>query len=106
MLKSGWVCWVSHHQKVVYFDSHNRSDVVEYRTSFLTKLHELDKKSLTCDGNTPNLQEEERPIIRVGHDETTFYANCDQTYFWGDDESNVLRQKSLGQSIMVSDFVD
>ena len=91
-----------HHQKGVYFDGHNRSDVVEYRTSF---LNELDKKSLTCDGNT---QEGKRPIIRVAHDESTLYANCDQTYmyFWGDDESNVLRQKSLGQSIMVSDFVN
>ena len=69
-----------HHQKSVYFDGHNRSDVVEYRTSFLTKLHEHDKKLLTCDGNTPNLQEGERPIIGVSHDESTFYANCDQTY--------------------------
>ena len=30
-----------HHQKGVYFDGHNRSDVVEYRKSFLTELHEL-----------------------------------------------------------------
>ena len=40
------------------------------------------------------------------HDESTYYANCDQTYFWGDDETNVIKQKSLGSSLMVSDFVD
>ena len=40
------------------------------------------------------------------HDESTYYANCDQSYFWGDEHTNVLKQKSLGQSIMVSDFVD
>ena len=28
----------------------------------------------------------------------------DQSYFWGDEHTNVLKQKSLGQSIMVSDF--
>ena len=26
--------------------------------------------------------------------------------FWGDNDINVLRQKSLGASIMVSDFID
>ena len=40
------------------------------------------------------------------HDECTYYANSDQSYFWGDSETNVLRQKSLGASIMVSDLID
>ena len=48
----------------------------------------------------------EKPYIRVVHDECTYYANCDQTFFWGDDETSVIRQKSLGGSIMVSDFID
>ena len=51
-------------------------------------------------------QQGEKPLIRVVHDKSTFYANCDQSYFWGDDETNVLRHKSLGYSIMVSDFID
>ena len=94
-----------HHQKGVYFDGHDRSDVVEYRTNFLATMAELDKKSITYEGNVPEL-EDELPLIRVVHDESTFHANSDQTYFWGDDETNVLRQKSLGAAIMVSDFVD
>ena len=40
------------------------------------------------------------------HDECTYYANSDQSYFSGDSETNVLRQKSLGASIMVSDLID
>ena len=43
-------------------------------------------------------------MIRVVHDECTFYANSDQSFFWGDGHTNVLRQKSLGASIIVSDF--
>lgn len=70
------------------------------------KMVDLDKKSLTVNGNTPELLSTEKPLIRVVHDECTYYANCDQSFFWGDDHTNVLRQKSLGASIMVSDFVD
>ena len=43
--------------------------------------------------------------IRVCHDESTFYSNADQTRFWNDGQSQVLRQKALGSSIMVSDFI-
>ena len=94
-----------HHQKGVYFDGHDRSDVVAYRNSFLADMEALDKRSITFDGNIPELAGE-KPLIRVVHDESTFHANCDQSYFWGDENTNVLRQKSLGAGIMVSDFVD
>lgn len=94
-----------HHQKGVYFDGHDRSDVVQYRNDFLATMQELDKKSITYDGVIPEL-EGELPLIRVVHDESTFHANCDQSYFWGDESTNVLRQKSLGAAIMVSDFID
>ena len=80
--------------------------MVVYRSEFLKQMEDLDKKSITCEGNTPSLQSGEKPLIRVVHDECTYYANSDQTYFWGDSETNVLRQKSLGASIMVSDFID
>ena len=89
-----------HHQKGVYFYGHDRDDVVMYRNSFLKTMEELDKRSITCDSNTPQLASGEKPLIRVVHDE------CDQSYFWGDDHTNVLWQKSHGVSIMVSDFTD
>ena len=95
-----------HHQKGVYFNGHDRRDVVEHRKEFLSKLAKLDKKTISCDGPPPQLPDGERPIIRVVHDESTYYANCDQTYFWGDDETNVIKQKkSLGSSLMVSDLL-
>ena len=95
-----------HHQKGVYFDGHDREDVVVYREEFLRMMDELDRKSLTCTGHVPTLSPGEKPLIRVAHYECTFYANCDQTLFWADSDTNVLRQKSLGASIMVSDFID
>ena len=47
---------------------------------------------------------DERPLIQVHHDESTFYAN--QTFPWADDEVRILKQKSLGQAITVSDFIE
>ena len=95
-----------HHQKGVYFDGHDREDVVQYRNDFLSKMNDLDEKSVACDGLPPQLGEGEKLLIRVVHDESTFYSNYDQSYYWGDDMTNVLRQKSLGSSIMVSEFID
>ena len=52
---------------------------MQYRNEFLEKINELDKKSLTCNGTIPQLEEGEKPLIRVVHDESTYYANSDQT---------------------------
>ena len=95
-----------HHHKGVYFDGHEREDVVAYRKQFLDKLAELDRRTITSDGIRPELEDGEKPLIRVVHDESTFYANASQTFSWCDGETQVLRQKSLGAAIMVSDHVD
>ena len=73
-----------HHQKGVYFDGHDREDVVVYREEFLRMMDDLDRKSLTCTGNVTIFSPGGKPLIRVAHDECTFYANCHQTFFWAD----------------------
>ena len=52
----------------------------------------------------PSLADGEKKDIRIYHDESTFYVNADQTRFWSDGQCQVLYQKSLEVSIMVSDF--
>ena len=47
------------------------ADVVEHRKEFLSKLAELDNKTITCDGPPLQLPDGERPIIIV-HDESTY----------------------------------
>ena len=42
----------------------------------------------------------------VYHDESTFYSNADQSDYWSDGRMIILKQKSLGQAIMVSDFIE
>ena len=105
-------CWLHHlgfnisnHQKGVFFDGHEREDVVVYRSDFLEKLAKLDETTITPAQQSPCVADGEQLYIRVVHDESTFYSNADQTRFWNDGEAQVLRQKSLGSSIMVSDFL-
>ena len=94
-----------YHKKGVYFDGHERQDVVDYREQFVKQLHQLDRRCI-YDGHEPELLEGEKPVIQIHHDESTFYANADQSHYWADDHVAVLKQKSLGQAIMVSNFVE
>ena len=93
------------HHKAVYFDGHERDDIIEYRKAFIDRLLEVDRRCM-YPGHTPELHSGEKPLIQLHHDESTFYANADQAKYWSDDTINILKQKSLGQAIMVSDFIE
>ena len=43
--------------------------------------------------------------IFIFHDESTFNANDDEALQWGRPESQIIRPKSRGSEIMVSDFI-
>lgn len=76
----------------------NRSDLLE-------QLEELNSKTIIPGRPLPQLQDGVKSLLRVVYDESGFYANADQSQFWSDGERNLLRQKSLVQSNMVSDFM-
>lgn len=82
--------------KGVYFDGHEREDVVEDRKAYLNTLYTLSVRILTR--TTPAL-DPSSPLIRVFHDESTFHSNADQTFHGSDGTKQALKQKSL----MVSD---
>lgn len=90
--------------KGVYFDGHERDDVVAGSRAYLATLQSYESRMWTY--NTPAPDPAIRPLIRIFHDESTFYANADQSFHWTDGKKQVLKQKSLGQAIMVSDFVE
>ena len=93
---------MSDHHKGVFFDGHDRGDVVMYRNDLLKQLAKLDKTTVTPSTPCPTIGDGEKKYIRVYH---TYFANADQTKFWNDGQSQVLRQKSLGSSIIVFDFI-
>lgn len=44
--------------------------------------------------------------VVIFHDESIYHVNEDQSSFWGDKSTHVLRPKSKGAGIMVSDFIE
>ncbi len=92
------------HTKGVYFDGHERPDVVADREAYLERLMLLEKR--TWHYHSPSPDPTLRPVIRIYHDESTYYSNADQSFHWSDGSQLVLKQKSLGQAIMVSEFVE
>ncbi|ORZ40276.1 hypothetical protein BCR44DRAFT_1174482 [Catenaria anguillulae PL171] len=53
----------------------------------------------------PDLGDEERLVVPVYHDESTFMANDCQTVYWKPRWTHPLKKKSRGRGIMVSSFV-
>lgn len=84
-----------HHKKGMYLDGHERCDVIEYRNQFVSMLNDFDDKTIKTDGFIPAVSGSEKPLIRVYHDESTFYSNSEQSSYWSDSEMCVLRQNHL-----------
>ena len=61
--------------------------------------------SLPSDLDCPSDDQIAKTVV-IFHDESTFQANDDQTKFWEAKDMVVLRPKSRGAGIMVSDFID
>ena len=103
-------------QKGVFFDGHEREDVVEYREEFLDEMKKLlpylvefseDGSMISkeypedCAVGGPN----RRPVIMITHDESTFSANDGRRRVWTLDGHGILRPKGRRKGIMVSDFL-
>ena len=80
--------------------------MVADRKKYLETLSCVEHRLLTQYPPPSSYQSIQPPIIRVFHDESTLYASADQSRHWADGSKTVLKQKSLGQAIMVSDFID
>ena len=97
--------------KDIYYDGHERSDVLEYRQEFLAEMEQLEQwMPKPSDDDImiliePNLNEGNKRHILVTHDESVFYANDGKKTFWGPVGHQPLRKKGAGLSLHVSDFL-
>ena len=96
-------------KKGYYTDDHNRADVVHYRENFfLPKMAEYERLMSQYSGNnmeivtTPGLVDDEKEVVLITHDESTFYSNDGKRFIWMENGKNVMKPKSKGSSIMVS----
>ena len=63
------------------------------------------KAALPTDLESPSKEIIDKTVIFF-HDESTFQSNDDQSTFWGEKGTTIMRPKSKGAGIMVSDFID
>ncbi|KAG2204123.1 hypothetical protein INT47_011606 [Mucor saturninus] len=97
-------------KKTIFFDGHEREDVITYRNEWSKRMVEYMKRSEFYAGNNeeevlePILDEGMKQIVFVTHDESTFYANDGKDDLWLLEGENHIRKKGPGSSIMVSEF--
>ena len=99
-----------------YVDGHEHEDVVDYRKTFLRRMVSLGfinescaptdeaKNALPSDIHGPLPELAEKTVV-LFH-ESTFQSNEDQPTLWAEKGTTVMRPKSKGSGIMVSDFID
>ena len=104
-------------QKGIFIDGHERSDVVNARKLFLRKMAKLGflhftnaptedaAKAIPTDIDPPTNERRSKTVVFF-HDESTFMSNEDQPTQWGMKGEKMLKPKSRGAGIMVSDFID
>ena len=107
----GWHC--HRHSRTIYYDGHERADVVERRREFLVEMAEFEKLMCKYSGpdcmtvTPPTLAEGQKEHILVVHDESTFYTNDDEKYEWAEDgKGHSLKFKNVGGSVNSSKFLN
>jgi hypothetical protein len=101
------------HWKSIFYDGHERSDVVEARNKFIKDVAQLRAYSIRYDGDDcdipvlvdPEILGDNRNTVFVYHDESTIHAKERPTTSWLLPGTNELRSKSLGRLIHISDFI-
>jgi hypothetical protein len=96
--------------KGVFYDGHERPDVVRYRKEWAARMIGKSKLMTMYEGDNmeveipPTLRPGHRRFVMVTHDESIFYANDGKEKGWFLPGEVQLRGKGLGRSLMVSEF--
>ncbi|CAG8553220.1 15470_t:CDS:2 [Cetraspora pellucida] len=103
-------CKCREYKKRIYFDGHEREDVVVYRSVFLDRLRTLEQRIAIYEGESmikvlSVLNKEEQELVFVTHDKCIFYSNNGKKRIWVHDDEMPLRKKGNRRSIMVSKFL-
>ncbi|CAG8652896.1 7579_t:CDS:2, partial [Scutellospora calospora] len=103
-------CQFKKYRKGMYFDGHERRDVVEYQSKFLEEIKNLERRMKTYEGEKmepvlPMLGVGEQELIFITHDECIFYSNDGKRGIWVYNGMMPLRKKGNEKSIIVSEFI-
>lgn len=95
-----------HVKNRVYYDGHEREDVVEYRIEFTKKFLCLFSRMRHYGAEDMGImilseETQEPEVVLVYHDETTFYAEDAGSRAW----FGLIKKKGQGETVMVSGFI-
>jgi len=84
-----------------YIDGHERENVVAYRQQYLAETMELEAAyppppepdDLPCPPPPPG----QKRLVIIDHDESTFYANDDETRAWTEAGYHQIKPKARGR---------
>lgn len=101
------------HKKGLYFDGHDRPDVVKYRQEVFLKTMEMHSSrliqymvgSVEKEVETSPSNFVERRIVLCAHDEMTAQANDSRVKSWVFEDQHSLRKKGAGRGIHQSDVI-
>ena len=100
------------HTKSIYYDGHERADVVQTRMELIAMLKALEEVTVTFTGKNcdtvrwPLLHPDERPVVLVSQDESAYHSNDDIKSEWAEaGKGFTIKQKSRGSLLMVSMFI-
>ncbi|CAG8706429.1 21423_t:CDS:2, partial [Dentiscutata erythropus] len=98
-------------KKGVYYDGHERPDVVAYRKEWLERMFRYKMYIKDFVGDMleiviePELESDERELVQVTHNECYFYTNDGQLKIWTRKDEDILRPKHMGHFIIVLTFM-
>jgi hypothetical protein len=99
------------HKKGLYFDGHDRLDVLAYRQNdFLPKMKSLEPVLVRyivgdVEKEIPPLNFVERHLVLCSHDESTSQANDSPAKAWVLGDEHRLRKKGVGRGLHQSDVI-
>ena len=100
------------HKKNIYFDGHERQDVVDDRMEKMVMLKVLEEVTVRFGGDNceiviwpADLRANEPPLVLISQDECAFHGNDDVPYEWCEEGKMSLKQKSRGAFLMISEFL-
>jgi hypothetical protein len=101
------------HKKGLYFDGHDRADVVDYRQNgFLPKMKALEPRlvkyvvgDVEKEQYVPPQNYVKRRLVLCAHDEMTAQAHDGKEKSWVLEDQHMLRKKGVGRGIHKSDVI-
>ena len=97
---------VTETKKGIYFDGHERPDVILDRRRFIDEYEMYCKDAVKIDPETHAIQDMDKPYILISQDEKIHHSNDVQTRYWDNGELNFPPSKSQGRTVMTSDFLE